>query len=59
MLLNKKPNRWFYLRNKQHSNQVIEALVDHNGEEKTDSQDLLRVAVRFYLELYDIKPTER
>lgn len=38
---------------------MIKALTDYNGDIKTESKDLLEIAVKYYTKLYNTKPTER
>ena len=55
--LGEKPTKYFFgLENRQYTNKVMNKIIDSNGVEHTDTQDILNYQKQFYENLYDEIP---
>ena len=55
--LGEKPTKYFFgLENRQYTNKVMNKIIDSNGVEHTDTQDILNCQKQFYENLYDEIP---
>ena len=55
--LGEKPTKYFFgLENRQYTNKVMNKIIDSNGVEHTDTQDILNCQKQFYENLYDKIP---